>query len=41
MVWYKLFGFVEKMFVLALPLFSCNALKYVSMNNQECTNKSV
>ena len=36
-----MFGFVKRIFVLAMMLFSCNLpsinpLKYVSMNNQEC-----
>ena len=31
-----MFGFVKKMFVVAMSFFSCNALKLVSINNQEC-----
>ena len=31
-----MFGFIKKMFVVAMKSFSCNALKCVSMNNQEC-----
>ena len=31
-----MFGFVKKMFLVAMTYFSCNALKCVSMNNQEC-----
>ena len=30
-----MFGFVTKVFVVAMSFFSCNALKRVSMNNQE------
>ena len=30
-----MFGFVTKVFVVAMLFFSCNALKRVSMNNQE------
>ena len=30
-----MFGFIKKMFVVAMPFFSCNALICVSMNNQE------
>ena len=35
--WYriKMFGFVKQIFISAIIFFSCNALKYVSMNNQE------
>ena len=28
--------FITKVFVVAMSFFSCNALKCVSMNNQEC-----
>ena len=28
--------FIKKVFVVAMSFFSCNALKCVSMNNQEC-----
>ena len=31
-----MFRFVKKVFVVVMPFFSCNALKCVSMNNQEC-----
>ena len=31
-----MFGFAKKISVLAMTFFSCNALKCVSMNNQEC-----
>ena len=31
-----MFGFINKIFFKAMTLFSCNALKCVSMNNQEC-----
>ena len=31
-----MFGFIKKTFVVAMTFFSCNALKCVSMNNQEC-----
>ena len=31
-----MFGSIEKVFVVAMSYFSCNALKCVSMNNQEC-----
>ena len=31
-----MFGFIRKVFVLAMSFFSCNALKHVSINNQEC-----
>ena len=30
-----MFGFIKKYFFTAMTLFSCNALKYVSTNNQE------
>ena len=30
-----MFGFVKKVFVVAITFFSCNALECVSMNNQE------
>ena len=36
MTQYKIFGFIRKVIVLAITLFSCNALECVSMNNQEC-----
>ena len=31
-----MFRFIEKVFVVAMSFFSCNALKCFSMNNQEC-----
>ena len=31
-----MFGFIKKMVSTTMTLFSCNAWKYVSMNNQEC-----
>ena len=31
-----MFGSIKKVFILAITFFSCNALKCVSMNNQEC-----
>ena len=31
-----MFGFIEKYFFTAMTLFGCNAVKCVSMNNQEC-----
>ena len=31
-----MFGFIKKMLFTAIILFSCNALKCVSVNNQEC-----
>ena len=35
--WYKIiFGFIKKIFFTAITFFSYNALKCVSMNNQEC-----
>ena len=30
-----MFRFIKKLFVVAISFFSCNALKCVSMNNQE------
>ena len=35
MVLCQLFGFIKKVFVVAMPFLRCNALKYVLMNNQE------
>ena len=35
-----MFGFLKKRFFTAMTFFSCNALKYVSMNNQECKIRS-
>ena len=32
----KMFGFIKKVFVVAMTFFGCNALKCVLMNNQEC-----
>ena len=31
-----MFGFFKKCFFTAMAFFSCNALKCLSMNNQEC-----
>ena len=31
-----MFGFIKKWFFIAVTFFSCNAIKCVSMNNQEC-----
>ena len=31
-----MFGSIKTVFILAITFFSCNALKCVSMNNQEC-----
>ena len=31
-----MFGFIKKVIFLAMTFFSCNALKFISMNNQEC-----
>ena len=31
-----MFGFIKKWFFIAVTFFNCNALKCVSMNNQEC-----
>ena len=36
-----MFGFIKKIFVTAMRCFSCNALKYVSMNNEECKTRPV
>ena len=33
---YKMFWFIKKMFVVAMSFSSCNTLKCVSVNNQEC-----
>ena len=30
-----MFGFIKKVFVVAMSFFSCNGLKRASMNNQE------
>ena len=35
-----MFGFLKKRFFTTMTFFSCNALKYVSMNNQECKIRS-
>ena len=35
-----MFGFLKKCFCTAMTFFSCNALKCVSMNNQECKIRS-
>ena len=31
-----MFGSIKTVFILAITFFSCNVLKCVSMNNQEC-----
>ena len=31
-----MFGLIKKVFVVAMTCFSCNALKSISMNNEEC-----
>ena len=31
-----MFRFIKQVFVVAMSFFSCNALRCVSMNNQEC-----
>ena len=31
-----MFGFIKNVFVVVMTLFSCNALRYVSVINQEC-----
>ena len=31
-----MFGFIKKYFFATMILFGCNAVKCVSMNNQEC-----
>ena len=41
MAWYKVFGFIKKVFVVAMTVFgfnllNINSLECVSMNNQEC-----
>ena len=42
MVSYKIiFVFIKTMFFTTMSFFSCNALKYVSMNNQECKVRPV
>ena len=35
-----MFRFIRKVFVVAMSLFDCNALKCVSMNHQESKGKS-
>ena len=35
-----MFGFIRKVFVVAISFFSCNALKCVTMNNQECKKRT-
>ena len=32
----KMFRFIKKVFVVSMSIFGCNALKFVSMNNQDC-----
>ena len=34
-----MFGLIKNMFVVAIAFFSCNALKCVSMNNEECETR--
>ena len=34
-----MFGFLKRYFFTAMTFFSCNALKSVSMNNQECKTR--
>ena len=34
-----MFRFIKKVFVVAMAVFSCNVLKFVSMNNQECKTR--
>ena len=36
-----MFGFLKMCFFTEMTFFSCNALKYVSMNNQECKTRPV
>ena len=36
-----MFGFLKKCFFIATTFFSCNALRCVSMNNQECKIRPV
>ena len=41
MAYYKIFGFIKKLFFVAMTFFSfnplnLNSLEWVSMNNQEC-----
>ena len=41
--WYginRMFRFMKHIYVTAMTFFSCNALKCVSMNNQECKTRS-
>ena len=34
-----MFGFIKKVFVAAMIFFSCNAVKFASMNNQVCRTR--
>ena len=34
-----MFGFIKQMFLTVMTFFSCNALKSISMKNQECKTK--
>ena len=34
-----MFGFIKKVFVVAMSFFSCNELKCVSISNQECRER--
>ena len=36
MGWYKMFGFLERVLVVAMTFFSHNTLECVSMTNREC-----
>ena len=36
MIYYKMFGFLKKIFFTGMTFFSCIALKFVSMNNRKC-----
>ena len=39
---YKIiFGFIKKIFITAMTFYSCNAMKCVSMKNQECNVRPV
>ena len=35
-----MFGFLKKVFFTAMTFFGCNALKCISINNQECKIRS-
>ena len=39
---YKIiFGFIKKIFITAMTFYSCNAMRCVSMKNQECNVRPV